>query len=89
MIPAMMLGRYGTGTGWHVAGIFVASLLGGLFVFFTLVALQGLLLNVLPVRLFPRISLAMQGLLLAMLLAGLPFIFSIPGLYARMEQLPS
>ena len=89
MIPAMMAGRYGNGTGRHVAGIFIASLLGGLFVFFTLVALQGVLLNVLPVRLFPRISLAIQGLLLAMFLAGLPLVFSIPALYARMDQLPS
>lgn len=89
MIPAMMIGRYGNGAGRHVAGIFIASLLGGLFVFFTLVALQGVLLNVLPVRQFPRISLAIQGLLLAMLLGGLPFVFSIPGLYARMDQLPS
>jgi hypothetical protein len=89
MIPAMMIGRYGNGTGRHVAGIFIASLLGGLFVFFTLVALQGVLLNVLPIRLFPRISLAIQGLLLALLLAGLPFVFFIPGLYARMDELPS
>lgn len=89
MIPAMMVGRYGNGTGRHVAGIFIASVLGGLFVFFILVALQGVLLNVVPIRLFPRVSLAVQGLLLAMLLAGLPFVFSIPGLYDRMDQLPS
>ena len=88
MIPAMMVGRYGSGTGRHVAGIFAASMLGGLFVFFTLVALQGLLLNTIPIRLFPRISLAIQGVLLGMLLVGLPFVFSIPGLYARMDQLP-
>jgi hypothetical protein len=89
MIPAMMAGRYGNGTGRHVAGIFIASLLGGLFVFFTLVALQGVLLNVVPVRLFPRVSLTIQGLLLAMFFAGLPFVFSIPGLYSRMDQLPN
>jgi hypothetical protein len=89
MIPAMMVGRYGNGAGWHVAGIFVASMLGGLFVFFTLVALQGVLLNLLSIRLFPRVSLAIQGLLLALLVAALPFVFSIPALYDRMRQLPS
>jgi hypothetical protein len=89
MIPAMMVGRYGNGTGWHVAGIFLGSVLGGLFVFFTLVAFQGVLLNLVPIRLFPRISLAVQGLLLALLLAGLPFVFSVPALYDRIEQLPS
>lgn len=88
MIPVMMAGRYGNGTGRHVVGIFIASFFGGLFVFFTLVALQGVLLNVLPIRLFPRVSLAIQGLLLAMLLTALPFVFSIPALYARMDHLP-
>jgi hypothetical protein len=89
MIPAMMVGRYSDGTSCHVAGIFLGSVLGGLFVFFTLVALQGVLLNVVPIRLFPRISLAIQGLLLASLLAGLPFVFSVPGLYDRIDPLPS
>jgi hypothetical protein len=88
MIPAMMVGRYGDGTGWHVAGIFLGSVLGGLFVFFTLVAVQGVLLNLVPIRLFPRISLAVQGLLLASLLAGLPFVFSVPALYDRIDPLP-
>jgi hypothetical protein len=63
--------------------------LGGLFVFFTLVAFQGVLLNLVPIRLFTRISLAAQGLLLASLLAGLPFVFSVPALYDRIDPLPS
>jgi hypothetical protein len=63
--------------------------LGGLFVFFTLVAFQGVLLNLVPIRLFTRISLAVQGLLLASLLAGLPFVFSVPALYDRIDPLPS
>lgn len=88
IVPAMMAGRYGNGTGWHVPGIFVAALLGGLFVFFTLVFLQGVLLNLLPVGLFPRVSLAIQGFLLAVLLGGLPFVFSIPDLYNRIDQRP-
>lgn len=43
LVPAMMVGRYGAGTGWHVPGIFVAGVIGGLFVFFVFVALQGVL----------------------------------------------
>ena len=89
MIPATMVGRYGEGTGWHVVGTFLGSVLGGLFVFFTLVAFQGVLLNLVPIRLFTRISLAAQGLLLASLLAGLPFVFSVPALYDRIDPLPS
>ena len=89
MIPATMVGRYGEGTGWHVVGTLLGSVLGGLFVFFTLVAFQGVLLNLVPIRLFTRISLAAQGLLLASLLAGLPFVFSAPALYDRIDPLPS
>ena len=88
IVPGMMVGRYATGSGWHVIGIFAGGLLGGLFVFFTLVAMQGALLNLLPVRLFPRVSLALQGFLLAILLGALPFVFSIPDLQNRMEQRP-
>lgn len=88
MVPAMMAGRYDNGNAWHVPGILVAGLLGGLFVFFSLVALQGVLLNLLPVSQFPRISLAFQGFLLALLLGATPFVFSIPTLSNHMEERP-
>ena len=89
IVPAVMLGRYGSGTVWHVPGIFVASLLGGLFMFFTLVALQGVLLNLLPVRQFPRVSLAIQGSLLAILFCAFPFVLTIPSFYDRLDPLPA
>lgn len=88
LIPAMMAGRYDNGNVRHVLGIFVGGLLGGLFVFFTLVALQGVLLNLLPVGQFSRISLAFQGFLLALLLGAMPFVFSIPALQNRMDERP-
>lgn len=88
IIPAMMVGRYAKGCGWHVPGIFLASLAGGWFVFFVLVALQGALLNVLPIAQFPRVSLTLQGLLLALLLGGVPLVFSIPTLFNRAGALP-
>jgi len=50
----------------------VASGLGGLFLLLAMVALQGLLLNTLPARLFARVSVYAQSLLVALLLlAGL------------------
>ncbi len=89
LITAMMMGEpYSIGYVWHVPGIFIASFMGGCFVFFSLVALQGVLLNVLPVRQFPRVSLTIQGVLLAVLLIALPFVFSIPTAFGRLEGLP-
>jgi hypothetical protein len=81
LIPAMLAGRYSGGYVWQIPGIFFSSLAGGAFVFFTFVAVQGALLNLLPIRQFPRVSLALQGLLLAVLLGGLPFVFAIPRLF--------
>ncbi len=86
IIPAMMAGRYSYRCVWHVPGICAASMLGGLFVFFTLVAFQGALLNLLPVRQFPRVSLAFQGVSLAALAGALPFVFSIPDFYNRLPK---
>jgi hypothetical protein len=88
IVPATMVGDYGNGSGWHVLGIFVAGSTAGLFVFFILVAMQGVLLNLLPTRHFPRVSLGVQGLLLVALLGGLPFVFSIPALHNRLDQPP-
>jgi len=50
----------------------VASGLGCFFVLFAMVALQGVLLNTLPARLFARVSAYVQGVLIgALILAGL------------------
>ena len=66
----------------------VAAWLGAMFVFLSLVALQGVLLSVLPVRQFSRISLAVQALLLSVSLASLTLVISIPGLYRYMNMRP-
>lgn len=89
IVVAMMMGQpYSGGYVMHVPGIFLASLAGGWFTFFALVAIQGALLNVLPPRLFPRVSLALQGVLLAALLIAAPFVFSIPNFYNCMDPPP-
>lgn len=72
----------------YVPAIFLSFSCAGLFVFFSFVALQGVLLNLLPVRQFSRVSLAVQGLLLSVLLCALPFVFSIPNLHPSMRLRP-
>jgi hypothetical protein len=89
LFPAVMAGRYDPHLVRQVPGIFVSGSLAGFFIFFSLVTVQGVLLNVLPVRQFQRVSLAAQGLLLAVLLCALPLVFSIPNLSPYMEARPA
>ena len=68
--------------------LFVSMTLAALFVFFALVALQGLLLNVISPRLFPGVSLFVQCTLFTVLVCVLPFVLSIPGLDRYMHLRP-
>jgi Pirin C-terminal cupin domain len=88
ILPTVMAGRYSPNILRQVPAIFVSSSLAALFVFFSLVAVQGVLLNVAPIRHFARISLTVQALLLTTLLCGLPLVFSIPSLQNSMDQRP-
>jgi hypothetical protein len=88
ILPAVMAGRHAPDTIRQVPAIFVSSSLAALFVFFSLVAVQGVLLNVTPVRHFARVSLAIQGALLTLLLCGLALAFSIPSLQQAMNRRP-
>ncbi len=58
----------------NVAAAFLAIAGGCAFVFFGLMALQGLLLNVLPARWFGSVSTAVQGLVCIVTLGILPFL---------------
>jgi hypothetical protein len=89
VLPGVMGGGYGTHLVRQVPGIFVSASLGGFFVFFTLVTFQGVLLNILPVRQFPRVSLALQGVLLSVFLCALPLVFSVPDLHPYMQLRPA
>ena len=89
VLPAVMNGRYSEGLVLQIPAMFVSSSLAGLFVFFSLVTLQGVLLNILPVRQFSRISLAVQGLLLALILCSAPLAMSIPDLAPYMDLRPA
>ncbi len=89
VLPMDMAGDYyGSGAPRQIPAMFVSCSLASWFIFFFLVALQGVLLNALPVRWFPRVSLAVQGGLLAVLLCSLPLVFSIPGLHGFMRLRP-
>jgi hypothetical protein len=87
-LPAMMAGQYAIPSTVQIPATFVSCSLAALFVFFSLVAFQGVLLNLLPAAQFARVSLAMQGALLLVLLCGLPLVFSIPNLQNSMNQRP-
>ena len=84
----VMHGRYYSPDAANPAVLFLAMTLGALFVFFSLVALQGLLLNVVSPRLFPGISLLVQCTLLTVLICLVPFVLSVPGLDRYMHQRP-
>jgi len=65
-------GQTGASALTTIAARAAASTLGCLFIFFSIVAIQGVLLNALPGRMFARISTYVQGALVAVLfLAGL------------------
>ena len=64
---------------WRVTVACFASMAGGcVFVFLTLLACQGLLLNLLPARAFARASLVMQGVVFVATLGGVPLISHQP-----------
>jgi hypothetical protein len=87
-LPYVMNGRYYTSETGNGLVLFASMTLAALFVFFALVALQGLLLNVVPPRLFPGVSLLVQCTLFTVLICLLPFVLSIPGLHAYMHLRP-
>jgi hypothetical protein len=85
----VMAGQYSVSGPLQVPALFVSASLAGLFAFFCLVVFQGVLLNLLPVRQFQRVSLAVQGLLLIVFLCGLLFVLRIPDLAPWMNLRPS
>lgn len=88
LLPILEDGRHATDGILHILGLFAGAFAAGLFVFFSLVAVQGVLLNLLPTRYFHRVSLFIQGGLLITLLCSLPLVFSVPNLYPEMDRRP-
>ena len=87
---------------WHenpsvvvTAFAFAAALIAGCaFVFFSLMGFQGILLNLLPGRLFARVSVYTQAMLFAVSLGALPFVLqqlwmgTLPAHYLQLRQQP-
>jgi hypothetical protein len=89
VLPMVMAGRWVRDASGHIPALFVSSSVAALFVFFSSIALQGVMLNLTPIRHFTRISLAAQGALLTALLCGLPLVFSIANLQDSMDRRPA
>ena len=72
-----------------IFSFFAACSLAAYFVFFTLLAVQGLLLNLLPSAWFASCSFAVQGILLIVACAALPLTLWISGLHAFIGKEPA
>ncbi len=88
VLPWVMNGRYYKPEIANGVPLFASMMLAAFFVFFALVALQGLLLNVVAPRHFPGVSLLVQCTLFTILICLLPFVLSIPGLDRYMHLRP-
>jgi hypothetical protein len=78
MFPALSAGRWQyMPVGGRIQVHTASSVLGCYFTFFALVALQGVLLNLLPPRPFERITGSIQGVLVAVMLVLIVLSFSI------------
>lgn len=88
MLPAVSLGRYQRDAFLSAITLFASASMAGFFLFFVLVALQGVLLNAMPARWLAGTSLFVQGLLLIGFLCAIPLALSIPGLYWAMDGRP-
>ena len=75
---------------WHAGAQALSSGLACLFVFFAIVALQGVLLNVVPASLFTRVSVYVQGALAGLFLLGGFYSWSIkewrPEIIAKLPE---
>jgi hypothetical protein len=84
-----MAGKFGEEVSIQVPALFISSTAAGLFVFFALVSMQGIMLLLIPPKWFSRVSSVVQGSLLTALICALPLIFSVPALEKFMIAWPS
>lgn len=90
LFPLLGSGRWqlpGFG-GRYILAHAVATMGAGFFVFFTLTALQGVCLNLLPSRPFERVSLLLQVLLVIATLSSLPYVFDMPNWHLLLAARP-
>jgi len=88
LLPMMQHGKHSTRGALYILANWVATFGAGGFVFFALLALQGVLLNITPIRMAQRTSLAIQTALLGILVCAAPLLLSLPRLHAHMNDRP-
>jgi hypothetical protein len=66
----------------------VATFGAGLFAFFAISALQGAMMNVLPLRAFERISVLFQAILAMAFLAAVTYVLDVPNWYTAIAARP-
>ncbi len=67
----------------------VATMSAGVFVVFAMMALQGVLMNLLPARWFEAVSVFLQAIFLLGSFLAVPLAFSLPNLYREIEAHPA
>ncbi len=65
-----------------------ATFCAGLFAFFTICALQGVLMNIVPARAFERVSVVIQALLATAFVAAAPYVLDIPDWHELIASRP-
>src|SRR5258706_9326073 len=72
VLPAVMAGKFGEAVSIQFPALFISATAAGLFVFFVLVSMQGIMLLLIPRKWFSRVSSVVQGSLLTALICTLP-----------------
>jgi hypothetical protein len=88
MFPFLTSGRWQSFELRFVAAHAVATFGAGLFVFFALGVIQGVLMNLLPPRAFDRLSVWIQALFATAFIAAAPYVFDIPNWHEMIATRP-
>ncbi len=91
LLPGLMSGRWlrpQSGMSLFIAAQFVSTALAGAFCLLVLVGTQGILMQLLPWRLFRRLAPVMQMVLVVALLCSVPLWLEIPNLWQFMDERP-
>lgn len=75
--------------GRYILAHAVATIAAGAFVLFALIAVQGMLMNLLPARWFDAISVFLQAILLLALLVSVPLAIALPNLHLEIAAQPA
>jgi hypothetical protein len=87
---SVISGKHDLAPGWREFGAqTIASFCAGIFVLFALALVQTLLMNVLPVRWYARVSTSVQSLLLVAILCVIPWAMDLPNTVHLIDLRPA